>query len=102
MSESSKRGKSNGLFLFNRYQDADNLYYAGIRVDGAAVIKKKIGGKYFTMAYEGLFDGEYNRESRPNLLPKNVWVGLMSEVKTINDTQVEIKLFIYMENNGSW
>jgi hypothetical protein len=40
-SASTNRNASNGLFLFNRYQNGDNLYYVGLRVDGNAVIKKK-------------------------------------------------------------
>src|SRR3989338_7741228 len=44
VSESTNRNASNGLLLFNRYQSGDNLYYTGLRVDGAAVIKKKING----------------------------------------------------------
>ena len=51
LSDSPNRGASNGVFLLNRYQDQDNLYYTGVRVDGAAVVKKKVGGRYHTMAY---------------------------------------------------
>ncbi len=42
LSADSHRDASNGLLLFNRYQDGNNLYYTGIRVDGTVVIKKKI------------------------------------------------------------
>jgi hypothetical protein len=50
-SASTNRNASNGLFLFNRYQNGDNLYYVGLRVDGNAVIKKKYNGTYYTMAF---------------------------------------------------
>src|SRR3989338_5892128 len=36
VSNNSHRNESNGILLFSRYVDADNLYYAGIRVDGTA------------------------------------------------------------------
>ena len=41
------------MLLFNRYQDGQTLYYGGVRVDGAAVIKKKLAGVYTTLAYGG-------------------------------------------------
>jgi hypothetical protein len=95
LSASPNRNGSNGLFLINRYQDEDNLYYAGIRVDGAAVIKKKIGGVYHTMAYQRVFTGPaYNRASNPNLLPKNVWVGLTAEVLNQSDGTVRIRFHV--------
>ncbi|HEX7586535.1 MAG TPA: hypothetical protein VF390_02800, partial [Patescibacteria group bacterium] len=50
LSESKNRNESNGVLLFNRYLDGNNLYYIGLRVDGEAVIKKKIAGKYYTLA----------------------------------------------------
>src|SRR3990172_10201649 len=57
LSASPNRNASNGLLLMSRYLDQNNLYYAGIRVDGAAVIKKKYLGKYYTMAYARMFTG---------------------------------------------
>lgn len=106
LSDSPNRNASNGVLLFNRYQDSDNLYYTGVRVDGAVVIKKKIAGVYYTMAYEPLFVGEtsgqYNRDINPNLLPKNVWLGLRSEVKTNSDGTVSIKVFIDENNTNDW
>ena len=101
-SESENRNQSNGLLLFNRYLDGDNLYYTGIRVDGAAVIKKKIKGKYFTMAYKKIFDGKYNRKSNPNLLPQNTWLGVKSEVVTLDNNNVQIKLFVDKYKTGNW
>jgi hypothetical protein len=40
-SVSLERNAWSGILLFNRYQDGNNLYYAGIRDDGHAVIKSK-------------------------------------------------------------
>ena len=101
MSASVNRDVSNGILLFNRYQDGNNLYYAGIRVDGQAVVKKKINGDYYPIGISPVFKGEDNRQSNPNLLPENVWLGLRSEITT-NGNEVMIKLFIDKENNGEW
>ncbi len=102
LSESKYRSESNGLVLFSRYEDQYNLYYAGIRVDGTAVVKKKINKEYYTMAQEKIFDGEYDKNINPNLLPIDKWIGIRNEVKTVDNDQVEIKVFIDRENSGNW
>lgn len=103
LSASPNRNASNGLLLFNRYLNGNNLYYTGIRVDGTAVIKKKINGTYYTMAQKPFLGGaKYDRNTNPNLLPKNVWIGLRSEVKTNNDGTVSIKLFADNGKTGNW
>jgi hypothetical protein len=97
LSDSENRNESNGLLLMNRYQDSDDLYYAGVRVDGFAVIKKKIGGKYYEMAYNRYFSAkEYSRQSksRSHLLPKKKWISLRTEIRDIDGGKVEIKLFV--------
>jgi hypothetical protein len=102
LSASSYRNDSNGLLFFNRYQDGDNLYYTGIRVDGYAVIKKKMKGEYFTMAYVKIFEGQYDRERNANLLPHDVWFSLRSEVRNEADGSVGIKLFLDRKTDGNW
>lgn len=103
LSVSSNRNASNGLFLFNRYQSGDNLYYTGIRVDGYAVIKKKINGVYYTMAYKRFIDGlAYNRDGNPNLLPKNTWLGLRSVVQNNTDGTMSIRMFADSGRTGNW
>jgi hypothetical protein len=104
LSESEFRNESNGVLLFNRYQDGDNLYYTGIRMDGDVVIKKKIDGKYYTLAEKHLLtNGEkYDRIDNPNQLPLHAWFGLKSEVINIDKDTVGIKLFIDKEGNGNW
>lgn len=39
-----------GIHLFSRYQTSDDLYVASFRFDGKITIKKKINGKYTTLA----------------------------------------------------
>src|SRR3989344_4550746 len=104
MSPSQNRNASNGILLFNRYQNGSNLYYVGIRVDGAAVIKKKINGTYYTLANKSFYkvDAPYNRDTNPNLIPIQKWIGLRSEVKTNSDNTVNIKLFVDRDKTGNW
>ncbi|MEJ0002217.1 MAG: hypothetical protein WDN09_03540 [bacterium] len=102
LSASPNRNASNGLLLFNRYQDEFNLYYTGIRVDGYAVIKKKIDKTYYTMAYVPLFPGMYDNKKNPNLLPENSWIGLRSVVVTNADGTVTIKLYVDKDRTGKW
>ncbi len=104
LSGSPNRNASNGLLFFNRYQDAYNLYYTGIRVDGAIVIKKKMNGTYYTLAYKPFYIGPlvYNRDTTPNLIPNNQWVGLRSEVRTNPDNTVNIKIYIDKNKTGNW
>jgi len=104
LSESKNRNESNGVFLFNRYQDGDNLYYTGVRVDGDVVIKKKIDGKYYTMAEKKLFEGDakYNREENPSLIPEKQWIGIKSELSTDSFGRVDIKLFVDKDGDGNW
>jgi len=103
LSASPNRNASNGLLLFNRYLNGNNLYYTGIRVDGTAVIKKKINGTYYTMAQKPFFSGaKYDNNANPNLLPKNVWLGLKSEINTNNDGTVSIKVFVDNGKTGNW
>lgn len=102
LSSSPNRNASNGLLFFQRYLDGDNTYYSGIRVDGAAVIRKKIKGQYYTLAYRKIFEGTYDRSKNPNLLPKNKWLGLRSGIATNNDGTVSVTLYLDKEGNGRW
>lgn len=102
LSQSSNRNASNGILLFNRYQSGDNLYYTGVRVDGAVVIKKKYNGVYYTMAYTKVFPGVYDQTKSPNLIPINTWLGLRSEVKDMSDGSVSIKLYMDKGKTGVW
>ncbi|MBI2098171.1 MAG: hypothetical protein HYT49_00710 [Candidatus Wildermuthbacteria bacterium] len=105
MSESPERDAWSGVFLFLRYKDQDNLYYAGLRQDGAAVIKKKIGGIYYTLAYTPFFYlgiTPYNRDSTPNLIPGMRWIGLRTVAKTEENGIVSIRLLVQKEEKEGW
>ncbi len=102
LSDAKERGVSNGLLLFNRYQDGNNLYYAGVRVDGLAIIKKKTKGEYFTMAEKKIYDGQYDQDHNPNLIPTRVWIGVKSEVMDNPDGTVTIRLSIDKDRSGNW
>ena len=100
-SPSANREKSNGVLLFIRYHDADNLYYAGVRVDGSAVIKKKSAGVYTTLAETPWFPGTYNRASSPNLIPHRAWIGLRTVMQADEET-VTIQLYVDPDRSGFW
>jgi hypothetical protein len=102
LSASPNRNASNGLLLMSRYLDDKNLYYTGIRVDGYAVVKKKIRGTYYTLAYAPFFPGaRYDRAANPTLLPKNVWIGVRSDV--INNPDGSVRILVYVDAGpGDW
>ena len=100
-SASPNRGRSNGVLLFSRYRDEDNLYYAGLRVDGYAVIKRKAGGVYTTLAETSWFAGTYDRSALPNLIPLQTWVGLRT-VMLVEGNTVTILLYVDPDRSGFW
>ena len=102
LSRSPNRNASNGVFLFNRYVDGNNLYYTGLRVDGAAVIKKKIDRIYYTLDYRPMIAGRYDPTVSPNLLPHGVWIGVRSEVVTTSRNSVNIKVYADIGETGNW
>ncbi len=105
ISQSPNRNSSNGIFLMSRYHDGDDLYYAGIRVDGNAVIKRKSGGIYHTLAEIALTKfstSTYDRIKNPSLLPKNEWIGLKVETKNISENIAMISLSVDIDNSGTW
>ncbi|QQG38393.1 MAG: hypothetical protein HYS26_02495 [Candidatus Kaiserbacteria bacterium] len=101
-SASPNRNASNGLLLMMRYQDYKTLYYAGIRVDGTAVIKKKYNGTYYTMAQKSIFPGTYVPGGSVNLLPHGEWIGLRSETFTNADGSVTVRLFMQRAGQSTW
>lgn len=104
LSDSPNRNASNGVLLFGRYIDGDNLYYAGIRDDGQAVIKKKIHGTYYTLASIQIFGtkGTYDPKTHPTLLPQNTWMAIKMSVENAWDGSVLVRLSLDRENDGSF
>ena len=102
-SASPNRNASNGLLLMSRYRDAgETLYYAGVRVDGTAIIKKKYKGAYYTMAQKKIFPGSYAGQSEDvNLIPLREWIGLRSETTTNEGGTVTVRLYMQREG-GEW
>ncbi len=100
LSNSKHRNQSNGVLLFNRYIDGDNLYYVGLRVDGKVVVKKKKNGKYFLLGIKKVLDGKYDKNKNPNLIKNDSWIGLKSRVFNINNDKVKIE--VYLNFNGQW
>jgi hypothetical protein len=102
LSPHENRNQSNALLLFSRYIDSDNLYYAGLRVDGAAVIKKKLVGTYYTLGMVPVIDGKYDRDTNPIMLPYNQWIGEKFVVRTLADNTVLLELYLDFEGSGEW
>jgi len=102
--DSPNRDGWSGILLMSRYQNSDNLYYAGVRMDGAAVIKKKQNGRYTTLAQEkGIFSGTFDRTaSTPSLIPEDTWMRLKSVTKTNANGSVAITLYLDRKNSGAW
>ena len=101
LSQSPNRNASNGLYLMSRYIDGDTLYYAGLRVDGMATIKKKYRGIYYTLAEAAVFHGTYDKNKSPSLLPHNMWISLRVDTYRINGGII-IKLFMKHESDSKW
>lgn len=101
-STSGNRNTSNGLLLMSRYGDnGQTLYYAGVRVDGTAVIKKKFKGTYYTMAQEKVFPGTYDGwQDSKNLIPHRQWLILRTETITNADGSVTVRLFKRMRDSA--
>lgn len=94
LSDSPNRNESNGVLFFHRYRDGNNLYYAGIRVDGHAVIKKKLNGQYSTLNSVGIYPGNYDRVFKPNLIPTRQWIGLRTVISDRSYGKVAIALYL--------
>lgn len=84
LSDSPNRTGDKGLFHMVKYNSQDDLYYCGIRLDGDAVIKRKAGSVYSTLAQIKWWPGEYDKTTHPCLIPVGVTIGLKTIVKSIN------------------
>jgi hypothetical protein len=103
MTDTPNRDTWSGIFVMTRYQDADNLYYAGLRQDGHAVIKKKVGGVYYTLGEVPHFQSHltYNKYTNPNLIPGQSWMRLKVRTEA-EDDGMHITLFIDQGESGEW
>lgn len=104
LTNTPNRDGYSGILLMGRYKDGDNLYYAGIRQDGEAVIKKKIGGTYHTLGEKQVFgdQDDYDRWQNPNLIPQNAWMGLRAKYENLADGSVRIQLYLDKNNSGNY
>lgn len=104
LTDTPNRDGYSGVLLFSHYQDEYNLYYAGIRMDGTAVIKKKVGGVYYTLAQTPIWKNgrDYNKYTNPNLIPENRWMGLKLETKDNADGTVSLTLWLDQTDTGAW
>lgn len=102
-SQSPNRNLSNGVLLMSHYLDSNNLYYAGLRVDGTAVIKKKYAGLYATLATAPFTSSTlYDKNSNPILIPLNTWIGERFVNTNYRDGTVNLKLYIKMNETEEW
>ncbi|MGH7821181.1 MAG: hypothetical protein ACREQ9_15555, partial [Candidatus Binatia bacterium] len=103
-SESPQRAESNGVLLMARYRGKDDLYYAGLRVDGRAIVKKKVGGRYLTLAEKPVYanDAPYDRAANPILLPLERWIGLRTTVRNDESGGVFIRLDLREDDAAAW
>ncbi len=100
LSSSSARTGHNGLLQFNRQVGGD-LYYTGLRVDGRAIIKKKTSSGFKTLRSVKVLPGTWNRDTNPNLIPENTWVGVRTEVENVGP-DVSIKVYTDIGRTGQW
>ncbi len=102
LNNTANRNPWNGILLVSRWQNNNNYYYAGIRDDGHAIVKKKVNGIYYTIAEKSLISGTWNSTSNPSLLPKNTWLRLRSVTNTDSNGVVHIQLYTDMTQSGNW
>lgn len=96
------RGGWSGILLMSRYLDGNNLYYAGLRMDGSVIIKKKLKGTYYTLAQKALpyATTKYNFTTNPNLIPEQRWMRLKVETVTAPDNTVHLDVYLDENDDG--
>lgn len=91
-----------GESLIARYQDEQTYYYAGVRDDGALVIKKKVGGVFTTLAAKPFFSGTYSATTSPDLIPRGTWLGLKFSVVNSSGGAPVLSLYTDVGRSGTW
>jgi len=84
LSESPNRTPDKGISLFTHYQTENDLYVAGVRHDGQAFIKRKLGSVYTTLGIIPWYAGTWNKTTHPSLLPQNTEFSLKVQIKSLN------------------
>ena len=102
LTDTPNRDGYSGVLFFSRYKDGNNLYYAGIRQDGDAVIKKKVNGSYATLDQRQVWSGSYDKWSRPSLIPQKQWMRMRLVTKDRADGGVELTLYVDKTNTGNY
>ena len=102
LSESENRNESNAVLLFSDYEDSDNLYYSGLRIDGTAIIKRKCETRYETLLQAKILDGQYDKEISPNLLNSNHEYALKVITTHDENDNANIKLYIKLSPEPDW
>jgi len=102
LTNTPNRDGYSGILFFSRYRDSDTLYYAGIRMDGKAVIKKKYRGTYYTMDLKTVFPGTYDKVKTPTLLPQKQWMRMRLSTQGVQDGSVVLTLYLDRNNDGQY
>ncbi|MES2216426.1 MAG: fibronectin type III domain-containing protein [Patescibacteria group bacterium] len=102
LTNAMNRAPWNGISLFLRYVDENAHYYAGIRDDGYAVIKKKRDGIYQTLVSKKIFPGTYNATTNFSLIPSQQWIGLKIIVADDSLGRPHLSLFMDKGRTGEW
>ena len=100
LTDTPNRDAWSGIFILSRYEDSDNLYYAGARQDGHVVIKKKINGQYYTLGEVPYYKSylPYQKDTNPNFIPGATWQKMRLVTKTEGD---DIKLTLYLTKDAN-
>jgi hypothetical protein len=100
LSESPNRNARSGVFLYTRYINESNYYYAGIQADGQVVIRKKFNGTFKDLALKPVFPGKYDRDENPSLIPHKENLGLKVETREL-DGVLHIRVSL-ARGSGEW
>lgn len=102
LANTANRHGYNAESLITRYQDENNFYFASIRADGYAVIKKKTGGVYQTLVAKKIFSGTWSATTNPDLIPLNNWIGMKFSVVPNASGNPVLSLYTDVGKTGLW
>lgn len=90
----------NGIYLVSEYKDNNNYYYAGVRMDGTAVIKRKVNGAHHVLTTTTAFPGTYDPIKNPTLIPQKKAFSLRLTSQAAQNGSVLLTLSI--NDQGTW